>query len=240
MVDLPGVAPLSPLTIILAACVGLAWALTRGGRGRPRWPFYRPVALLLTWTLATWLARGALQAWILQPTRAALGPELPYDGPARIAYFGELALRISWHFALLAAAVAVFLRRRAWWAAAAWVAVSAVLCWAYPGIRGENQARVEAIIGTIALLGSGWAMWRGYRAAVLPVPSHGAMGWILATHLAIVVAVEWGQNPRADWSAARLVTGVGFLGLLQYQVRKLRGQRGRTSPPDRESPTSAR
>ena len=197
MVDLGGVAPLSPLTLILAACVVLAWAIAQGWRARVRWPFYRPVALLLSWTLATWLARGAIQHWLLQPARGAIGDELPYAGAARLAYFGELALRVSWPFAVVAAALAVFLRRRAWWVLPAWVVVAGALCWAYPELRRRPQALVEAGITTACWLAGAWAMWRSYfRECIDPVASHGGMTWVLAVQLSVAVVVGFVQADK--------------------------------------------
>ncbi|WP_437310016.1 hypothetical protein [Sorangium sp. So ce388] len=226
MVDLGGVAPLSPLTPILAACVALAWAITRGWWARVRWPFYRPVALLLSWTLATWLARGALQAWVLQPARRAIGEEAPYTGLVLVAYLAEVALRTSWPFVVLAASMAVFLRRRPWWVLPAWAVFAAVLCAAYPELRRGPQALVEAGATTACWLVSAWAMWRAYRVEDIdPVASHGGVTWVLAAQLSVAVVVQWFGSPYADWTIARIAQGGGYLGLLSYQAWKYRGMR---------------
>ncbi len=221
MVDRRSVAPLSPLTPLLAACVVAAWAITRGWWARVRWPFYRPVALLLTWTLATWLARGALQAWVLSPVREAIGEEAPYEGVARLAYFAEVALRVSWPFAVLAASLAVYMRRRPWWLALAWVAAATALCWAYPELRRRPQALVEAGVTTACWAASAWAMWRSYRVEDIdPVASHGGMTWILGSQLSVALVVQWFGNPYVDWPLARIMQGAGYVGLLCYQAWK--------------------
>ncbi len=218
MVDLRGVAPLSPLTPILIACAAVAWAITRGWRRRARWPFYRPVALLLSWACVTALARAALQHWVLNPTREAIGKDQPYEGTARLAYFGELALRHSWPFAILAAAVAVFLRRRAWWALPAWGLSAAGLCAAYPDLGREPQAWVEAGVAAACLIASAWAFRHGKH--VDPVPSHEAMVLIMAAQLAVVVGVQSSGEPHVFWDIARILHGAMYSWLLLYQVRK--------------------
>ncbi|XXX79186.1 hypothetical protein WMF30_10470 [Sorangium sp. So ce134] len=220
MVNLAGVAPLSPLTAILIACAVVAWAITRGWRRRARWPFYRAVALLLTWACVTALARGVLQHWVLNPARAAIGPGAPYEGTARLAYFGELALRTTWPFAILAAAFAVFLRRRAWWALPAWWLAAGWLCAAYPDLGRKPQAWAEAGIAAICLVASGWAFRRGKD--VDPVPSHEAMVLIMAAQLAVIVGIQSSGEPHLFWSIARLVHGGMYAWLLWYQVRKFR------------------
>lgn len=221
MVHLAGVAPLSLLTPLLVACAALAWAITLGWRRRPCWPFYMPVALLLTWACVTALARAALQHWILNPTRAAIGDDPPYEGTARLAYFGELAIRTTWPFAILAAAFAVFLRRRAWWTLPAWALTVGGLCAAYPDLGRTPQAWVEAGVAAVCLVVSGWAFKRGKD--IDPVPSHEAMVLIMAAQLGVIVAVHSSGEPHLFWDIARLVQGGMYAWLLWYQVRKFRG-----------------
>ncbi|XXY51000.1 hypothetical protein WME91_07630 [Sorangium sp. So ce269] len=219
-------APLSPLTIILAGCVALAWALARGWRGRPRWPFYRPVAALLSWALATSLARGAIQHLVLHPAREAIGPDAPYSGPARAWYLAELAIRLSWPFAILAATLAVFRRHRAWWLVGAWALAAAALCWAYPDIRRGPQWRIEAGIASVCWLGSAWAVWRWYAGdESAPVAAHTAMMLVLAAQSSVLAVTQWSGNPVEHWTGARVTYGVMYAGVLVYQTRKLWGDR---------------
>lgn len=226
MVDLAGVAPLSTVTFILAACAASAWALTRGWFGRPRWPFYRPVALLLSWALATSCTRGAIQAWVLQPARAAIGPDAPYAGAERVAYLAELAIRLSWPFALLAAALVVFRRRRPWWLVGAWAVAAAGLCWSYPEVRRELQWRLEAGVASLCWTGSAWTIWRWYSGdESAPVAAHTAMMLILAAQLSVLVLILWSGNPVEHWTGARITHGVMYASVLAYQARKLWGER---------------
>jgi len=224
VVDLGDVAPLSPLTIILAACVASAWALTRGWRGRPRWPFYRPVALLLSWALATSLARGALQHWILNPARATIGEEVPYTGMARTAYLAEVAIRLSWPFAILAATLVVFRRRRPWWLVAAWAVAAGGLCWSYPEVRREPQWHIEAAVASVCWLWSARTVWCWYSSDDgAPVAAHTAMMLVLAAQLSVLALVLWSGNPVEHWTGARVTHGVMYAGVLAFQLRKLLG-----------------
>lgn len=230
MVHVPGVPPLSWLTPIITACAALAWALSLGWGGRPRWPFYRPVALLLSWNVVASLARAVLQAGILVPARAALGPEPAYPWPVRAAYVAELALRTLWPFAILAAALAVFLpfelRRRALWALPAGGLAAGALCLAYPDLRRGPQAIVEAALATACWVACAAAVWWSYaRARDVWVASHFAMVPVIAAQLAVIVVVQWGGDPHEHWGIARVVQGAGYAGLLGYQAWKLRGAR---------------
>lgn len=220
VVDLAGVSPLSPLTAVLVACAAVAWSITRGWRRRAHWPFYRPVALLLSWACVTALARAALQHWVLNQEREAIGQEAPYEGTARLAYFGELTLRTSWPFAILAAAFAVFLRRRAWWTLPAWLVTAAGLCAAYPELGRKPQAWAEAGIAAVCLAASAWAFRRGKD--IDPVPSHEAMVLIMAAQLAVIAGIQSSGEPHLFWSIARIVHGGIYAWLLWYQVRKFR------------------
>ncbi|MGK3995080.1 hypothetical protein [Sorangium sp. So ce1024] len=225
MVDLAGVAPLSALTPILAACAVSAWALARGWRGRPRWPFYRPVALLLSWALATALSRGAIQHWILNPARAAIGEEAPYSGGARAWYLVELAVRLSWPFAILAATLAVFRRRRPWWLVGAWAVTAAALCWSYPEVRRELQWHIEAGVASACWTGSAWAVWRWYAGdESAPVAAHTTMMLVLAAQLSVIAVTLWSGAPAEHWTSARVTHGVMYAAVLAYQARKLWGR----------------
>jgi hypothetical protein len=226
VVSLGGVTPLSPLTLILAACVVLAWALARGWRGRPQWPFYRPVALLLSWALATSIARGAIQHWALNPAREAIGPEAPYSGQGHAWYLAEVAIRLSWPFAIFGATLAVYLRRRPWWLVPAWAVAAAALCWSYPEVRRELQWHLEAGVASACWLASAWAVWRWYAGdESAPVASHTAMILVLAAQLSVLAVTQWSGNPVEHWTSARVTHGVMYAAVLVYQARKFWGER---------------
>jgi hypothetical protein len=219
VVDVPGVPLLSPLTAIVAVCALLAWAIVRGWWS-PRWPFYRPVAWLLTWWLAFSTARATLQHFILRPARAALG-EAPYPWPVRGAFLADLALLLSWPAALLGAYLAVFLRHRPWLAAVVWLLSWSAIAALYPALRGRPLLLVEAAIATACWLVCAWSAWRSFAAGDVWIASHMALVPILGAQLGVIVSVAWGADPVADWPIARLVQGVGYVLLIAYEVKQI-------------------
>lgn len=207
----------------IATAAALAWAIARG-TWSPRWPFYRSTAALLTWLFAADSARWCLQYYILRPARAALGDE-PYPWPERLAWFADLALQLSWSFAILAACLVVYLRRRPWPALAGWLGAVAILSALYPGLRGLPLLHVEAGIATACWLACAWAGWRSVRAGDVWLASHMALVPILGAQAAVLVAVAWGADPVGDHPIARLLQGVGYVLLLAYQVKQIRKYR---------------
>jgi hypothetical protein len=206
--------PISILTLIVAANAIAACALVV----RRRWTGYAPVAALLVWCTTHALGRSAVQAAFLNPARAALGPDAPYYGAALPAYFAEVALRSTWPFAILAACIVVFLRRRPWWLVAAWSVTSLALCVAYPELRREPQALVEAGIASVCWLASVGVAWYGHRRLRRDPPEcYVPMALILSAQLAVILLVQWSGRPEQDWSIARLIQGVVYAALLVYQ-----------------------
>lgn len=202
---------LSPL---MAACAVAAWCVVLKRRA-----LYAPAALLLTWLAASNVIRVLVQAFALAPARAALGMDPPYPWPVRGWYFVELALRLSIPFAILAAALFVFLRRSPWPAALGWVAASAYLCAMYPELRREPQARVEAWIGLACWTTSVIAGWLGhFRRRVDIRECYVPMALVLSVHAAVLFVVQFGGHSQRDWDPARVVQGTVFAALLLYQL----------------------
>jgi hypothetical protein len=205
------VTPLSPL---MAACAVAAWCVVVSRR-----PLYATVAALLTWLAAGNLIRLLVQYLMLAPAHASLGEEPPYPWPVRGWYFVELAVRASVPFAILAAALVVFLRRRPWLAALGWAAASVYLCAMYPELRRESQARAEAWIGLGCWTTSVFAGWQGhFRRRVDIRECYVPMALVLSVHVAVLLVVQFGGDPQRDWDPARVVQGTVFAALLLYQL----------------------
>jgi hypothetical protein len=212
-------APISLLTLVFAACAVVAWCIVLGWRGRGGDVGYAPIAVLLTWLTASNMLRAAMQLMVLRPARAILGPDLPYDGPSRLIYFAELSIRNAWPFALLGAALLVFLGRTPWIALLGWIAASVALCWLYPELRREPQARVEAWIAAAcwaATIAVGW--WGHFVKRSDRPPCYIPMALMLAAQASVTLVVRFGSYPQDDWTIARIVQGTVYAGLLAYQV----------------------
>lgn len=223
MVDVPGVL-ISPISTIVVACALLAVAIVRGWWS-PMWPHYRPIAAVLLWWLTFSTARAALQHLILRPSRLLIG-SAPYPWPMRGAFFLDVAARLSWPFALVAACLVVYARRRPWSALLGWAIVVAAVCRCYPAVRGDALLHVEALISTACWIWCAWLVWRSYDHGDVWIASHMSLVPILGAQLGVIVSVAWG-HPIADWGIARLVQGAGYVLLLTYQVRQIRKVRDR-------------
>lgn len=221
--DVP--APLSWLSVLIAACAASAWALALGWRGRPALPHYRPVAALLTWEAATGLARGAIQFLLTRPARAALGAA-PYPWPVVAAYHIDEALHVAGPVALAAAAVAVYARRRSWrLTLGAWAALSVGLALAYPEVRLDARARVHAWLETAAIAVVGAAAWYSiWRRGDRWRAEHLAIGVLTAAAVGVLAGVLWWDEPGAHWEIARRVQqplyGLLLVGQVWYTARR--------------------
>lgn len=225
MVDIQRVL-LSPLTPIIIVCAVLARAIHRGWWS-PRWPFYRPISWLLAWWVTFSSGRAALQHFILRPARETLGGA-PYPWPVRAAWLADLALDISWPFAILGACLVVFMRRRTWPAAVAWLACCVALAVAYPALRQRPLLLVEAGISTACLVACAWTVWRNFTSrAEVWLAHHLSLVPILGAQAGVMVSVAWWDDPVRDWPIARLVQGVAYVLLLAHQVRQIRKYRVR-------------
>lgn len=219
MVDVQSV-PLSPLFAIVAACTVVAWAIARGWWS-PRWPFYRPLAILLSLWCAASIARAAIQHFILHPARLVLG-DAPYPWPVRALWIVDLWLVLAWPFAILAACLAVYSRRPWWPAAAAWLACWATLAALYPELRGRPLLLTEAAIATACWVACARAAWRSFKAGDVWIASHMSMVPVLGAQLAVLLSVGWWPDPTENWWVARLVHGAGYVVLLWYQLQQIR------------------
>lgn len=210
---------LTPISILIAICAILAWALARGWLTRSLWPFYRPVALVLSWGLVADIARACMQAAVLQPARAALGPDLPYPWLARLAFHFEQALMVSWPLALLAGAVVIFLRRSPRPIAGSWGALSVVLALAYPWLRHERLYVAYVIlslgccvaIARIAMQHVRSEAWLQHHVAllVLTLGEAGAHGAYLL------------GEPVRDWGIARVSYATALAYVACYQIAQM-------------------
>jgi hypothetical protein len=120
---------------LAAIVVLLVWSVAR------RRPEHRPVAGALTVGFTADLARKALVVYVIHPARAASGGA-PLAGLARVACDVDNALFLAYPAALIALSVSVFMRRRLWPIAVAYVLAVAGLAVTYPASRGEALARV--------------------------------------------------------------------------------------------------
>jgi hypothetical protein len=204
----------------LCICVIVAWCIAFGWLTRASWPFYRPVA----WLLTVGLFADALR-WVRVAAGFAAG-ERPYTGVARALYHVEQALWTSWPFALVVAALVVFARRPWWPAVAAWCACVAGLALAYPWLRqarlGVAYAAVTAACAAVVL----WpvVLWLAvaHRRRGEAFIAHHAALLILAplSALAAVVLAIMPWHPLW-WMPARAVYAVMFVALGAYQARQM-------------------
>jgi hypothetical protein len=95
---------------------------------------YAPIALFLCWVLLSHVVRPLLAFYVL-----GSGPAggLPYAGIQRAAFHVEQAMFVSWPIGIVALAIRIFARRRAWPVAIAFAVVVGVLVLGYPTIRRE-------------------------------------------------------------------------------------------------------
>jgi hypothetical protein len=210
---------LSLLTPLMAACAVAAWCVVLGRRDLPSRPGYAPVAWLLTWFTASNLSRAAIQTWILDPGRQAIGPDAPFVGADRFWFFVEVTVRTAWPFAILSTAFVVFLRRAPWVPLLAWAAVSSALCWLYPEVRRIEQARIEAWVSLACWSGTVLTGWLGhFRKRISIEECYTSMAFVVAAHAAVILVVKFGSVAEFDWMIARVVQGTIYAGLLAYQV----------------------
>lgn len=206
--------PLSLLFPLVFACAALAWGVVK----RRRALGYTPLAALLTWWVAYTLVRAVNRWAILAPTRERIG-DAPYEGAALGSYYIELALRLSWPFAILAACIVIFLARRAWWTAVAWVVAAVGLCWAYPDLRRRPQSLVEACIASACWVAAvGCAVYGHRKLRVDPPECYVPIAIILGAQLAVIAIVQWGGHQDTEWSIARGIQGAMYSILLTYQA----------------------
>jgi hypothetical protein len=210
--------PISYLTPIVAACAVVAWALAFFRR----LPGHLAVGAVLTWWYAYTFLRGAIDVAVLAPERSRIGGLAPFTGTALLWYYAEVALRLTWPFAILAACRRVFQRRSVWWVAPLWALVAACLCWLYPELRRRPQSIVEGLVGFACWSASAWASWHGHRALrVDPPEAYIPFALILGAQLAVIVIVQLAGEQQHDWSIARVIQGVAYSALLCYQAVKL-------------------
>lgn len=210
--------PISFLTILVAACAVVAWLLILR-RGTTS---YAPVALLLTWGAAFTIARAWIQISVLAPARAALPHDAPYVGDTLPWYYAEIALRLTWPFAILAVCVWMYLRRSPWWLALLWSACAAALAGAYPELRRRPQGLVEASIASACWIASAATVWWGHRRRRIDPPGcYVPTAMILGAQLAVILIVQWLGRDDEEWSIARAIQGVVYAVLLGYQATKL-------------------
>lgn len=209
---------ISVLTPIVAACAVLAWCLVlkRNLYG------YITIGTLLTWWTAHVLVRAANQIAILVPTRDRIGPDAPYEGAARLAYYIELSLRLSWPFAILAACLAMFLRRRPWWVVPLWALFAGAFCFFYPELRRRPQSYVETAVAASCWIASVWCVWKGHRRLRIDLPEcYMPTALILGAQLAVILVVQFAGQQQNDWSIARAIQSFAYGGLLLYLAAKL-------------------
>lgn len=210
--------PLLPLFIL---CAAAAWALARGWPSRRRRPSYLPVARLLTLGIVSDLAREGLQRIWLRPARAMLG-DAPYPWPERLAIFGERALMVAWPFAILAAAVATFLHRRAWTLVVLWALIAIADCAAYPWLRLERHRIADAILWTATLVAYVAICWRSWQLRHDVGPPHLALHLMISAELGVTAFVRWWPETTANWGLARLAYAIIYSILLCYQFWRIR------------------
>lgn len=146
------------LLALLAAVVAVSWWVAA------RRTEHRPVALFLSLSLASDLARWALTTLVLIPGAERSGGA-PFTGWYRAACDLDNALFLAGQAGLAALAMWVFLRRRPWAVAVAWALAVAALDVAYPITRGEVLQRcyLAAELATLAFFAGCYVLWWGRR-----------------------------------------------------------------------------
>src|SRR4051812_3600237 len=114
---------------------GLSWVTAK------KYPEHRPIALLLSFGLASDVLRQALQWWVLGPAYAELHGA-PATGWLRVLVHMEQSLFVAWPISLAAVPFKRFLRKPIWWLGLAYLAFELGLVLSYPAVRGQSLQRV--------------------------------------------------------------------------------------------------
>lgn len=206
--------------VFATACAVAAWLIVRRRRS------YLPVATSLTWLVVADAVRAMLQRFALQPARLAVGPGVPYQWPIRALFHVDQALYLSWPMAIVGAALVVYLRRRAWPAASAWLAVVASFAVAYPWLRAGLLGRANAAVFTLAALAVVCTAWQSYVVRRYPWrAAEQALGLIASGTISVTAVVLWSDDPIVNWEVARLVQTVALGLLFVYEVVHLRDRK---------------
>ena len=200
-----------PLYVLAVFNALLGWVLARGVLTRSMWPFYVPLAAILTWLPVHDASRLALRQVFLPAI-------VPYSGLARAAFHIDQALLLSWPAALIASAVVIFLRRPAWPVAVGWLATASTLAVLYPTLRDGQLLTTYAVVSLlscavvcgIALARFGEA-WIQHQASLLLITS----GEAIAN-----VAYLFG-DPVRDWDMAQTAHATSFGLVLCYQAAQI-------------------
>jgi hypothetical protein len=197
--------------VLSAGAVTLAWMVSR------RRTDYLPVALLLSLGLVDDVARYALAVFVLAPAHALVGAA-PLEGWARFAGHADTSLFLAWPAALAAAALVTFdpafegdlerrdrRRRRVLLAVAgSWALVVALLAVNYPVTRGPMLARCYLAAELVGLLVGIGAIATWVPARRWPEIWHVAIALVVAGELASALAGPWRVDLFGSWSLAQV------------------------------------
>jgi hypothetical protein len=180
-----------------------------------RRPEHRPVAAFLCGMAIAAALRWVLLTWWVVPFQASF-PDAPLTGSALLAAHLDTALWFAWPAGLAGSAVAVFLKRRPWIVAGAWVVATAAVAVAYPATRGDALRRVylAALLLSLVVSYGAIGMWARKRESVtLP-----------RTSVLLIVLFEtstlfgpWLGDPFATWWKAQILYSMLYGSLIALQ-----------------------
>ncbi|MFT3768925.1 MAG: hypothetical protein QM820_26080 [Minicystis sp.] len=147
------------------------------------------MASVLTLGLISDVIRKAILVYVIRPARAASG-DVPFAGLTRVACDIDNALMLAYPAALAALAVWMFLRRRPWPVAMAYLLSVAALAVAYPASRGLPLARsyMAAELATVAVSFGAFIMWFWRRES--PTLAHGVALLLGLTEIATMIPYQ--------------------------------------------------
>lgn len=182
-----------------AVAMVLAWTLAR------RSAEHRPIAWLLSAGLGVDLARRALRTFYIVPVIRPLRGH-PLTGlPLAVSHVND-ALFLTWPAALAACALVVYLGRRPWPAAMAWLAVVAGLVAFHPyestGMLGRALTGAQ-LAGVAVALGCA-ATWYLSTSRAPTTTAQASLAVIIGSELATLVG-SWRVGVFDNWHVSQIL-----------------------------------
>jgi hypothetical protein len=179
------------LSLVAAAT---SWPVAR------RRPEHAPVAYLLTFGLASDLARRAMRTLVIAPALAALNGA-PATGWIRVVCNIEQTLFLAWPAGVAAVAMRVLLGRRPWPIALGYTAgVLGIVVFGYPSIRGEllRKAYLGFDLACLMVAVGCVVHWGAFRKDT-PQAIHLIVMLMVGAEIASVAGGAWRSDIFTTW-----------------------------------------